>query len=53
MVVMQRTIEQELKKWKETPQRYPLILRGARQVGKSYIIEKLGMDFDSFETDRE
>ena len=47
---MRRSIEQELKKWKDAPTRYPLLLRGARQVGKTYIIEKLGREeFESFE----
>lgn len=46
---MERSIEDELKKWKESPVRYPLLLRGARQVGKTYIIEKLGKTFESFE----
>ncbi len=31
---MQRTIESILKKWKDSTQRMPAILRGARQVGK-------------------
>jgi len=47
---MQRAIEAELKKWKEASRRYPLLLRGARQVGKTYIAEKLGKSFDTFET---
>jgi predicted AAA+ superfamily ATPase len=46
---MERSIERELKKWKEASHRYPLLLRGARQVGKSYIVEKLGKSFESFE----
>jgi len=46
---MYRSIEIELTKWKQAAQRYPLLLRGARQVGKTYIVEKLGMDFESFE----
>jgi len=46
---MERSIENELKKWKDTPVRYPLLLRGARQTGKTYIVEKLGKEFDSFE----
>jgi hypothetical protein len=32
-----RTIYKELDKWKKSSSRKPLILRGARQVGKSYI----------------
>lgn len=39
---MEREIEQELKIWKEKPHRMPLIVRGARQVGKSFTIEKFG-----------
>jgi uncharacterized protein len=46
---MDRSIEKELQKWKEAPHRYPLLLRGARQVGKSYVIEKLGKGFEFFE----
>jgi predicted AAA+ superfamily ATPase len=46
---MRRSIEKELKKWKDSPKRYPLLLRGARQVGKTYIIEQLGKSFESFE----
>lgn len=36
---MKRDIEQELVNWKNQKDRYPLIIRGARQVGKSYLIE--------------
>ncbi len=42
---MQRTIEPILKKWKSDPKRLPLLLRGARQVGKSYIIKKFGENY--------
>ncbi len=41
---MYRSIEQIFKKWKDDPNRLPIILRGARQVGKSYIIEKFGSE---------
>lgn len=41
---MKRTIDFELIKWKNMPDRLPLIIRGARQVGKSYAIEKLGRE---------
>ena len=39
---MERSLEAELKKWKESALRYPILLRGARQVGKTYLIEKFG-----------
>ena len=41
---MKRTIEPILIKWKNQQGRLPIILRGARQVGKSYTIEKFGRD---------
>lgn len=37
---MKRDIEESLHFWKEKHNRKPLILRGARQVGKTFIIEK-------------
>jgi len=37
-------VEQELLRWKESERRKPLIVRGARQVGKTYSIERLGRD---------
>lgn len=46
---MDRSIEKELKKWKKAPHHYPLLIRGARQVGKTYVVEKFGNSFDSFE----
>jgi len=39
---MKRSIYRELVAWKEGKDRVPLILRGARQVGKSYILRELG-----------
>lgn len=39
---MQRFIMDELMKWKDGEYRKPLILRGARQVGKTYILKEFG-----------
>lgn len=39
---MERTIYQQLKAWKESTRRKPLILEGARQVGKTYILKEFG-----------
>lgn len=39
---MERSIDQELKAWKESPRRVPLLIRGGRQVGKTFAVEKLG-----------
>lgn len=39
---MERSIYSNLKKWKDSPTRKPLILQGARQVGKTYILKEFG-----------
>lgn len=39
---MERSIYSSLKKWKESSTRKPLILQGARQVGKTYILKEFG-----------
>lgn len=39
---MQRLIYQQLLDWKSSPARKPLILQGARQVGKTYILKEFG-----------
>lgn len=39
---MDRSIYSSLRKWKESPTRKPLILQGARQVGKTYILKEFG-----------
>ena len=44
---MEREIYTRLLSWKDNPHRKPLILMGARQVGKSYIIKEFGSrEFD-------
>jgi predicted AAA+ superfamily ATPase len=39
---MKRDIESTLTEWKNDPRRRPLLVRGARQVGKSFIIREFG-----------
>ncbi len=39
---MKRDIYASLKAWKESSGRKPLIIRGARQVGKTYILKEFG-----------
>lgn len=43
-----RRIEKELLRWKDSQSRKPLILRGARQVGKTFIVEDFSKNFDHF-----
>ena len=45
---MHRDLLNDLLTWKQSPRRKPLLLRGARQVGKSWIIRKLSESFDNF-----
>lgn len=39
---MKRDIYANLKDWKESPDRKPLLLKGTRQVGKTYILKEFG-----------
>jgi len=45
---MERYLKQTLMNWKDDSSRKPILLRGARQVGKSYLIEEFGHSFDSY-----
>lgn len=42
---MKRFIEKNLLDWKSKSDRKPLIIRGARQVGKTYTIRKFGQEY--------
>lgn len=37
--MIERALSTDLLSWKESPDRRPLVLRGARQVGKSYLVK--------------
>lgn len=56
---MKRKIIDDLIKWKESKNRKPLIIHGARQVGKTYIIKQFGKEnyenliYVNFETNKE
>ena len=41
---MERDVIKKLRKWKESKNRKPLIIHGARQVGKTYIIKQFGKE---------
>lgn len=45
---MKRLVFQELTRWSARPNRKPLILRGARQVGKTHLVREMGKKFDSY-----
>lgn len=42
---MERSILQELEQWKNSRRRKPLVMRGARQVGKTWVLEEFGKCF--------
>lgn len=46
--VMKRLIDHYLREWKNSPYRKSLLLRGARQVGKTYAVRQLGKSYKSF-----
>lgn len=47
-VDMDRILIKELHEWKTSAIRKPLLLRGARQVGKTHLIRQFGKSFDHF-----
>ena len=48
MKYIERLIDSQLLAWKESASRKPLLLRGARQVGKSCAVRHLGESFDYY-----
>lgn len=41
---MKRDLESDLRRWKDQEGRMPLLVRGARQVGKTHLVEKFGQE---------
>ena len=48
MTYFRRNIEANLLQWKNAEEHFPLLIRGARQVGKSSVIRELGKNFEHF-----
>ncbi len=44
---MNRHAEQQLLKWKESSSRKPLLIMGARQVGKTWLMQEFGRKYYS------
>lgn len=42
IIIMYRTVIEKLKEWKEKKDRLPIILLGARQVGKTWLMKEFG-----------
>jgi hypothetical protein len=45
---MNRQLINDLRTWKDTSDHKPIVLRGARQVGKTTLVRMLGKEFDVF-----
>ncbi|MCK4870541.1 MAG: ATP-binding protein [Gammaproteobacteria bacterium] len=45
---MKRAIAEQLQAWKQASKRKPLVIRGARQVGKTFEVRELGQLFDNY-----
>jgi predicted AAA+ superfamily ATPase len=45
---IKRKIDKYLQDWKQSVTRKPLLLRGARQVGKSSSVREFGKQFEYF-----
>ncbi|WP_353743388.1 AAA family ATPase, partial [Treponema sp.] len=43
-----RNIYKGLEEWKNNDTHKPLVIRGARQVGKTTVIREFGKSFDTF-----
>ena len=48
MAYFKRYIDEQLVQWKDSPRRKPLLIRGARQVGKSTAVREFGKQFRHF-----
>ncbi len=47
-MIIKRNIESELLRWKNAENSKPVILRGARQVGKTYVVNRFAANFEHF-----
>lgn len=49
--MIKRNLYKALKRWKDENNRYPLLIRGARQIGKTFLVNAFGQnEFSSFIT---
>lgn len=47
-MIFKRKIESELMHWKNAANRKPIVLRGARQVGKTFVVNRFAENFNHF-----
>jgi len=47
-MIFKRTVEEDLIRWKNDPYRKPLVIRGARQTGKTTVVNTFAKNFDVY-----
>ncbi len=47
-MIFNRNASEHLHRWKQSPHRKPLVIRGARQTGKTTLVTHFGAEFDTF-----
>lgn len=47
-MIFERKIGSELMRWKDAVNRKPIVLRRARQVGKTFVVNRFAEKFDHF-----
>ncbi|MBI4356327.1 MAG: ATP-binding protein [Gammaproteobacteria bacterium] len=47
-LTIERFLSHTLEQWKSNPHKKPILLRGARQVGKTHLVRSIGRTFDEF-----
>lgn len=45
VIPLKRKVMQDLIKWKSNPDRKPMVLKGARQVGKTWLMKEFGQNY--------
>lgn len=46
--MLKRKYTEQLDRWKENKEKKALLINGARQIGKTYLVEKFGESYESF-----
>ena len=47
VIILKRNAIEDLIKWKSSEERKPMVLKGARHVGKIWLMKELGKNYDS------
>lgn len=45
VIILKRNAIEDLIKWKSSEERKPMVLKGARQVGKTWLMKEFGKNY--------